>query len=224
MELDPTRACELLVGLGQVDVLGVDQPESGRLVVVVEPRLGRPSCSRCDKPGWVKDYREVDLVDLPSFGQPVTLRVLRTRWSCPRSKCGVGSWTAEQWEIAPSSHRLTTRAARWATEQVGRCGRSVNGIAVELGTDWHTINTAVMAYGSALLEADVDRVGIVHAVSLDEHSWCAADTGNVRSGRPRLLTPATVNCWTLWRAVIRQAPPSGSMSSPSSGRHGLVGR
>ena len=44
----------------------------------------------------------------------------------------------------------------------------MNELAVELGTDWHTINTAVMAYGTALLDADVDRVGIVHALSLDE--------------------------------------------------------
>lgn len=168
MELDPIRMCELLVGLPQVDVVGVDQPEPGVLVVLVEPRLGRPSCGRCATPGWVKDYREVDLVDLPSFGQPVTLRVLRTRWSCPRSTCGVGSWTVEQSEIAPAGHRLTTRASRWATEQVGRCGRSVNEIAVELGTDWHTINDAVMSFGAALLEADTDRVGIVHALSLDE--------------------------------------------------------
>ena len=168
MELDPIRMCELLVGLPDVDVLGVDQPEPGELVVLIEPRQRRPSCSRCSTPAWVKDHREVDLVDLPAFGQTVTLRVLRTRWSCPRERCGVGSWTVDQPEIAPAGHRLTTRAARWVTEQVGRCGRSVNEIAVELGCDWHTINTAVISYGSALLEADVDRVGVVHALSLDE--------------------------------------------------------
>ncbi len=162
------RMCELLVGLPDVDVVGVKEIEPGVLVVMIEPRQSRPPCGRCGTMAWVKDRREADLVDLPTFGQTVTLRVLRTRWSCPRVRCPVGSWTIEQPDIAPAGHRLTARAGRWATCQVGRSGRSVAEVAAELGCDWHTINDAVIAYGWALLEADVDRVGVVHAVSLDE--------------------------------------------------------
>ena len=33
MEQDPTRMCELLVGLGDVDVVGVEDEPSGPLVV-----------------------------------------------------------------------------------------------------------------------------------------------------------------------------------------------
>lgn len=168
MEIDPTRMCELLVGLPDIDVIGVDGPEPGRLVVVVAVRESRPSCGRCGTAAWVKDRREVDLVDLPAFDQRVTLRVIRTRWCCPRFSCGVGSWTIEHSEIAPAGHKVTTRAARWATEQVGRFARSVNEVAVALGTDWHTVNDAVVAYGEALLDADVDRIGVVRALSLDE--------------------------------------------------------
>ena len=73
MELDPTRMCELLVGLPDVDVIGVDQPEPGELIVMVEAREVRPSCSRCATVAWVKDRREVDLVDLPRLVRP---------WSC----------------------------------------------------------------------------------------------------------------------------------------------
>jgi len=40
------RMCELLVGLPDVEVIGVDDPEPGRLVVVVEPREARPTCER----------------------------------------------------------------------------------------------------------------------------------------------------------------------------------
>ena len=54
------------------------------------------------------------------------------------------------------------------TEQVGRCGRSVSEVAAELGCDWHTINSAVVAYGEALLEADAERIGKVSALGLDE--------------------------------------------------------
>lgn len=178
MEIDPTRMCELLVGLADVEVLGVADPEPGRLVVVVERREDRPSCDRCGTAAWVKDRRDVDLVDLPAFDQTVTLRVLRTRWRCPRVRCGIGSWTLEHLDIAPAGHRLTTRAARWACEQVGRQGRAVVEVADALGCDWHTVNDAVIAYGEALIDADVDRIPTVRALSLDETLF-------VREGRWR---------------------------------------
>jgi transposase len=44
----------------------------------------------------------------------------------------------------------------------------VSDVARELGADWHAINDAVMAYGQALLDADVDRVGTVAALGVDE--------------------------------------------------------
>ena len=116
----------------------------------------------------MKDRREVDLVDLPAFDQRVVLRVIRTRWRCPVLGCGIGSWTVEHLAVAPAGHRLTTRAARWATEQVGRWGRSVSEVADALGTDWHTVNDAVVAYGEALVGADTDRIGTVRTLSLDE--------------------------------------------------------
>ncbi len=168
MEIDATRMCELLVGLPGVDVIGVAAPAPGWLIVHVAAREQRPVCGRCGTPAWVKDYREVDLVDLPAFDQRVVLRVTRTRWCCPAARCGVGSWTIEHPEIAPAAQKLTTRAGQWATKQVGRYARSVSEVADALGTDWHTINDAVVAYGEALLDADVDRIGVVRALSLDE--------------------------------------------------------
>jgi transposase len=50
---------------------------------------------------------------------------------------------------------------------VGRNGRTVNEVARELGCDWHTINDAVIAYGTPLVE-DPARIGAVTAVGLDE--------------------------------------------------------
>ena len=184
MEIDPKRMCELLVGLADVEVLGVDDSAPGALVVVVERREDRPSCGRCGSPAWVKDRREVDLVDLPAFDQTVTLRVLRTRWRCPRFRCSVGSWTLEHPDIAPAGHRLTTRAGRWACAQVGRHARSVAEVVDNLGCDWHTVNDAVIGYGEALLDADTDRIGTVRALSLDETLF-------VREGRWRILRWST---------------------------------
>lgn len=113
--------------------VGVDDPEPESLIVVVAPREERPSCDRCGTAAWAKDHREVDLVDRPAFDQQVTPRVVRTRWRCARSICGVGSWRIEHPDIAAAKHRLTTRAARRATYQVGRCGRTVSEATEVLG-------------------------------------------------------------------------------------------
>ena len=184
MEVDPTRMCELLVGLSDVDIVGVDDPEP-KWLVVVAPRESRPVCGRCGTAAWVKDRREVDLVDLPAFDQQVILRVVRTRWRCPRSICGIGSWTIEHPEIAPAGHRLTTRAGRWVTRQVGQHGRTVNEVAAELGCDWHTVNTAVRAYGDALLggrcRPDPDRAGVVPGRSVGSNE---KDGGGPSAGQP----------------------------------------
>lgn len=110
----------------------------------------------------------VELVDLPCFGRPARLGWRKHRWSCRQEVCPAGSWTHIDTRIAAPRAAMTDRAARWVTVQVGKLGRSVNEIADELGCDWHTVNDAVIGYGEALLEADVDRVGDVDALGLDE--------------------------------------------------------
>ena len=63
---------------------------------------------------------------------------------------------------------MSDRAGRWVTEQIGRYARSVNEIALELGCDWHTVNDTVIAYGTALVDDDPKRFGVVRALGLDE--------------------------------------------------------
>ena len=62
---------------------------------------------------------------------------------------------------------MTTRAARWATLQVGRHGRAVSEVADDLGCDWHTVMDAVVVFGEALID-DPARFTTVNAVGLDE--------------------------------------------------------
>ena len=47
MECDPTRMCELLVGLGDVEVLSVGDEGGGPLRVHVRCRAARPPCGGC---------------------------------------------------------------------------------------------------------------------------------------------------------------------------------
>ena len=77
----------------------------------------------------------VELADLVCFGRPTRLVWRRRRWRCPHAWCRVGSWTEEAPGIAPARLAMTDRAGRWVTAQVGRCARSVNEVAAELGCD-----------------------------------------------------------------------------------------
>ena len=167
MIVDPTRVCELLVGLGDVTVLGAEDEPGGPVRVHVESRSGRPSCPGCGGAVWSKDQRPVELVDLAAFGRPARLMWHKFRWSCPAVTCRVGSFTETADRIAAARLVMTDRAGRWVTEQVGRHRRSVNELAIELGCDWHTINDTVIAYGTPLVE-DPDRIGSVEALGLDE--------------------------------------------------------
>ena len=165
--IDSTRMCELLVGLPDVNVLAVVDVEGRPLEVSIETRDGRPTCEWCEQPATVKDRPVVSLVDLACFGRATRLRWHKFRWRCINDDCSKGSWTEHTPAIGWPRLAMTDRAARWVTEQVGRNGRTVNEVAVELGCDWHTINDTVIAYGTPLVEHP-DRIGSVTALGLDE--------------------------------------------------------
>lgn len=167
MIVDPIRVCELLVGLGDVAVLGAVDDPGGPVRVHVETRSPRPACPGCGSAVWAKDQRPVELVDLPAFGRPARLVWHKRRWICPMPGCAVGSFTETAPHISAARLVMTDRAGRWVTEQVGRWHRSVNELAVELGCDWHAINDTVIAYGTPLID-DPDRIGDVEALGLDE--------------------------------------------------------
>ena len=69
MEVDSTRMCEMLVGLGDVDLVDVEEGGEGEpLVVVIRSRAVRPVCGGCGSGVWSKGYRRVVLVDLRRLG------------------------------------------------------------------------------------------------------------------------------------------------------------
>ena len=169
MIVDATRMCQLLVGLPQVTVLGVDDGLVDTPIVVhIETQLELPErCRSCSTLAAIKDRPQVALVDLPAFGRPARLVWHKRRWQCPLKVCPTGSWTETQPAIAAPRLVLTDRAGRWVTFQVGKHGRSVKEVAGDLGCAWHTVNDAVIAYGSVLID-DPDRIGEVTALGLDE--------------------------------------------------------
>lgn len=175
METNPTRMCELLVGLPEVRVLGMFARSGEPITVHIETRGERPSCARCGASARVKDRPATTLVDLAAFGRAAKLCWHKRRWRCPEANCPTGSWTEEDRRIAAPRMAMTDRAGRWVTEQVGRRARSVSELAHELGCDWHTVNDAVIAYGAALID-DPGRYGTVDALGLDEVLFCRVGT------------------------------------------------
>ncbi|MBU1494179.1 MAG: ISL3 family transposase [Actinobacteria bacterium] len=159
--------CELLVGLGEVAILDVFDA-GDRLRVTIETRTQRPPCPRCAGAVVVKDRHLVELTDLPCFGSQAVLAWRKTRFGCVG---GCGSFTEHAPHIAAPRLRITDRAARWATAQVGRHGRSVAEVAADLGCGWHTVMDAVLAYGQVLVD-DPGRFGDVAALGLDETLRC----------------------------------------------------
>jgi transposase len=156
---------ERLVGLPRVRVLAV---EDDPLRVHVETRGDTlEQCQGCGTPARVKDRDRVPLTDLPCFGRQATLVWHKRRWWCPSSSCPTASWTEVAPAIAPPRLKLTDRAGRWVTYQVGCHGRTVAEVAADVGADWHTVNDAVVTYGAKLVD-DPDRIGTVTALGLDE--------------------------------------------------------
>ena len=159
--------CELLVGLGDVEVLGVGDVAGEPLRVHIRGGAPRPDCGACGGTLWSDGEREVELVDLPALGRAVRLVWHKRRWRCPSSECSAGTVTEQDPAIAPAREKLTTRAGRWATRQAGRA-RPVGEVAAELGCSWHRVNASVRRWGEALLDADTERVSDVVALGLDE--------------------------------------------------------
>jgi transposase len=170
---DPSEILAALVGLKDVRV--VHYKRTGPTVeLVVEQVVDEVRCPTCAGAAVVHERPVVHYVDLPVYGAPMSLAWKKHRMRCPGPECPKSTWVLEDHRIAAKNCLLTTRAAKWATVQVGT-GRTVKEVAGELACDWHTVNDAVTTYGNALLAADRKRLNKTTAIGLDE-------TSLVRSG------------------------------------------
>ena len=135
--------------------------------LMIEQVVEAVRCPTCGGAAQVKERPVVRYVDLPVFGVPMHLAWRKHRMRCVNPGCPKRTFSLGDHRIAAKHCLLTTRAAKWATEQVGT-GRTVKEVAGELACDWHTINDAVTTYGKALLEADRKRMNKTSAIGLDE--------------------------------------------------------
>ena len=124
-------------------------------------------CATCGVVAGVKDRHPVTLVDLTMAGRKIVLVWNKRRFRCAEQGCPASTWTEVDERIAAPRLKMTDRAGRWATFEVGKNGRTVAEVAEHLGCDWHTINDAVLAYGQALVDHP-ERFGDVSSLGLDE--------------------------------------------------------
>ena len=162
----PTEIVHALVGLKDVRVVHYARHGSD-VELMVEQAVDDVRCPICGSRAQVKERPIVRYVDLPVYGTPMRLAWRKHRMRCPDDNCPRRSWVLADHRIAAKNCLLTTRAAKWATVQVGG-GRTVSEVAAELACDWHTVNDAVTTYGEALLEADRKRLNRTTAIGLDE--------------------------------------------------------
>ena len=224
MEADPARMCAKLVGLGDVDLVGIDDRGEDEPLAVISSCKTRPTCGGCGSRVRFKGHRTVVLVDLPAFGRPVdcgggngagcartpTARLGR---SSARSHDCPGAGVVDLPSGPVGDHRGR-----------GKLGRSVDEFAAELGCDWHTVNNEVGSWGEALLEADTSRVGHVEAVGVDQ-DVVLAEGPLAHQGVVQLCgLRAAASSYPSWMAGQQKAPPYGSGHSQRSGEVVSAGR
>ncbi len=153
---DPSQICSALVGLKDINILYYSR--SGPIAqIAIEQVITDVSCKNCGSKAEIKDRDWVSYVDLPFGGTPTRLLFYKHRIKCKNNECKTKSFTLGDHRISATGCRLTTRAAKWATAQVGM-GRTVSEVATELRCDWKVVNKAVLIYGEVLLDADKKRL------------------------------------------------------------------
>lgn len=83
LECDPVRMCEIMVGLPEVEVIGLDA-RAHVLEIHVECRRTQTGCPSCGVVAHVKDQRPVRFVDLPVAGRPNGPRLAQASVPLPR--------------------------------------------------------------------------------------------------------------------------------------------
>jgi hypothetical protein len=126
----PNEILAAMVGLKDVRVLHYER-RGPHVELTVEQTPGAVRCPSCAQAAQVKERPVVHYVDLLVYGTPMSLAWKKHRMRCVNRGCPKRTWVLEDHRIAAKHCLLTTRAAKWATRQVGG-GRTVSEVAAEL--------------------------------------------------------------------------------------------
>lgn len=168
MNDDVTVLPARMLGLSGFRVLAAGE-YGGELELLVESTDTVIGCPVCGVVATAHGRRDHLVRDIPSRGRAVLLVWRKRLWRCEEAACAKRTWTETQPAIGRRA-ALTERARRWACERVGRDGRTVEAVRVELGVGWNTVMRAVRDYGAPLV-ADPGRLLDVRGLGVDEHVW-----------------------------------------------------
>jgi len=141
-----------------------------RLVITVETASDLEGCRVCGLVAHGHGRQQRILHDIPAFGTPVRLIWRRRRWICPEERCPGGTIAEDVPELVEGGAKLTVRAVWWAIGQMRREHGTVEGIARQLGVDWHTLWAHVQPKLTDMAN-DPTRLEGVTALGVDEHLW-----------------------------------------------------
>ncbi|GGE78264.1 ISL3 family transposase [Nesterenkonia cremea] len=163
--------CDLFADLDGLHVIAVQRPSTaGRLQVVVESASTPMGCPDCGVIAISAGRKSVDLIDAPVYGIPARLRWRKRRWRCVDPGCARGVFTEQNLTVAAPRALLTRRCIAYGIMMMRRENLSVQGLARQMGVDWHT---AWRAIGPVLAHAATDehRFAGVTTLGVDEHIW-----------------------------------------------------
>jgi transposase len=90
-ERDPVKMLELVLGIPDVRILGVEST-TRHIRIELESTRDGARCSRCGSEAVLVGTRVEEMVDLPIMGTPPRLLVNRRRFECPSPTCGAKRW------------------------------------------------------------------------------------------------------------------------------------
>ncbi|MFC7847097.1 hypothetical protein ACFUTU_01325 [Arthrobacter sp. NPDC057388] len=139
------------------------------LVLGVETGEDVTGCLDCGVVAVGHGRRRVRLRNIPCFGRPVRLLWAKRVWRCPDPGFPRTTFT-EEYPMAVSLAKLTTRAGGWATDALQRFDTLVSAMAHQSGVFWHSVWDAVRVEASRRIVA-TDRLLGVDVLGGDEHAW-----------------------------------------------------
>ena len=190
----PCPCCDAWLDLPGFHVIAVDHDDHAVVVTVASDHAER-GCPSCGVLARVHDRRTVTLIDAPAMGRPVRLHWVKHRYVYREHLCDQHTFTETDERIARAGHLLTTRATRWAIEQLRREHASVSGLARQLALSWKTLWRAIKPVLQTA-DADPTRLGLLRV-------WLTRVFR--RRQPPGLIEPFR----TRWVRACRDGPAGG---------------
>ena len=137
--LDRCDRCDLLLDFPGLHLVAVTKGRRSGLVLEVESCDPVTGCPGCGVVATGHGRVMVELIDAPWAGRAVRIRWRKRRWVCREDLCEVVSFVEQDPAVCAPRGLLSTRAIRWAIDQLRREGATIQGLARQLGTTWNTL-------------------------------------------------------------------------------------